>query len=63
MNLATAIILIILIIIVVLIIKTMIRDRKVGKSFCSGGCCSCNSSLICQDAKKLYSQYKQNKEE
>lgn len=43
-NLATIIITLLLITIVSFIIRKMIKDKKQGKSCCSGGCAGCSKS-------------------
>ena len=48
----TIIISIILIVLVALIIRTMIRDKKMGKSTCGGSCASCKMCAACRQAGK-----------
>ena len=56
MNLSTAIVLLILIVVVFLAIRSIIQDRKNGKSSCGGSCGSCGSHSLCH--KDLYKEYK-----
>ena len=56
MNLSTFIILIVLIAIVVLIIRSMIKDKKSGKSSCGGNCVACGAcphGSLCDNSKLL----------
>ena len=39
-----------------LIIRSMIRDKKNGKSSCGGSCGSCGSHSLCH--RDLYKEYK-----
>lgn len=61
MNLSTLIILIILIALVILIIRSMIKDKRNGKSSCGGNCGACGSNSLCRDASSLYDEYKKQK--
>ncbi|MBO4266756.1 MAG: FeoB-associated Cys-rich membrane protein [Lachnospiraceae bacterium] len=51
-NLGTIIISIIMIALVTVIIRTMIRDKKMGKSACGGSCASCKMCAACRRAAK-----------
>ena len=51
-NLGTILISIVLILLVGLIIKSMIRDKKMGKSACTGTCASCKMCAACRQAGK-----------
>ena len=51
-NLGTIIISIVLIALVVAIIRTMIKDRKMGKSTCGGNCASCKMCAACRQSGK-----------
>lgn len=46
-NIGTAIVVIILILIVGAIIRTLIQDKKKGKSSCGGHCAGCANSQYC----------------
>ena len=51
-NLGTILISIVLIVLVAVIIRTMIRDKKMGKSTCGGSCASCKMCAACRQAGK-----------
>ena len=51
-NLGTILISIALIALVTVIIRTMIRDKKMGKSTCGGSCASCKMCAACRQAGK-----------
>ena len=51
-NLGTILIFIVLIVLVALIIRTVIRDKKMGKSTCGGSCASCKMCAACKQAGK-----------
>ena len=51
-NLGTILISIALIVLIVLIIRSMIRDNKMGKSTCGGSCASCKMCAACRRAGK-----------
>ena len=51
-NLGTILISIALIVLIVLIIRSMIRDKKMGKSTCGGSCASCKMCAACRQAGK-----------
>ena len=51
-NLGTILISIALIVLIVLIIRSMIRDKKMGKSTCGGSCVSCKMCAACRQAGK-----------
>ncbi|MCR5356906.1 MAG: FeoB-associated Cys-rich membrane protein [Lachnospiraceae bacterium] len=51
-NLGTIIITIVLIALVAVIIRTMIRDKKMGRSTCGGSCASCKMCTACRQAVK-----------
>ena len=51
-NLGTILISIVLIALVTVIIRTMIRDKKMGKSTCGGSCASCKMCAACRQADK-----------
>lgn len=53
-NIPTIIIILVLALIVTLIIRSMIIDRKKGKSSCGAGCTGCAMSELChrQDKEK-----------
>ena len=57
MNLSTFIILIVLIGIVTLSIRSMIKDKKIGKSSCGGNCGACGACShgisLCDNSKLL----------
>lgn len=61
MNFSTAVVLFVLICIVVFVIRTMINDKKNGRSSCGGDCGSCGSSALCQDPHSLIKEYRKNK--
>ena len=48
----TILITIVLIALVTVIIRTMIRDKKMGKSTCGGSCASCKMCAACRRAGK-----------
>ncbi|MCR4657749.1 MAG: FeoB-associated Cys-rich membrane protein [Lachnospiraceae bacterium] len=47
-NLGTILISIVLIALVTAIIRSMIRDKKMGKRACGGNCASCMRAPICE---------------
>ncbi len=51
-NLSTIIITLVLIVIVGLILRSMVRDKKNGKSSCGGNCGSCGGCSACHPTKK-----------
>ena len=51
-NLGTILISIALIVLVALIMRSMIRDKKMGKSTCGGSCASCKMCAACRQAGK-----------
>ena len=51
-NLGTILISIVLIALVTVIIRSMIRDKKMGKSTCGGSCASCKMCEACRQAGK-----------
>ena len=51
-NLGTILISIVLVVLIVLIIRSMIRDKKMGKSTCGGNCASCKMCAACRRAGK-----------
>lgn len=51
-NLGTILISIVLIALVAVIIRTMIRDKKMGKSTCTGSCASCKMCAAGRPAGK-----------
>ena len=51
-NLGTILISVALIALIVLIIRSMIRDKKMGKSTCGGSCASCKMCAACRQAGK-----------
>ncbi len=57
MNLSTALVLCIVIFIVVLAIKSIIHDKKSGKSSCGGDCGICGNPL-CHSSQALFEEYK-----
>jgi len=61
MNGATLFILSILIFIVILIIRSIMNDKRNGKSSCGGNCSGCGSSSLCHNSKTLFEEYKKEK--
>ena len=51
-NLGTILISIALIVLVALIIRTIIRDKKMGRQTCGGSCASCKMCAACKQAGK-----------
>ena len=51
-NLGTILISIALIVLIVLIIRSIIIDKKMGKSTCGGSCASCKMCAACRQAGK-----------
>ena len=51
-NLSTIVITLVLIVIVGLILRSMVRDKKNGKSSCGGNCGSCGGCSACHPTKK-----------
>ena len=51
-NLGTILISVVLIALVAAIIRTVIRDKKMGKSTCGGSCASCKMCAACRQAGK-----------
>ncbi len=49
-NLGNIIISLILILIVTLIIRSMIRDKRLGRSSCGGNCAHCKMCASCKSA-------------
>ncbi len=60
MNLSTLIVLFIVIGIVSLSLRTMINDKKNGKSSCGGDCGGCGNPL-CHSSKTIIEDYKSGK--
>ena len=52
-NFGTILITIGLIALVTVIIRTMIRDKKMGKSTCGGSCASCKMCAACRQSGKI----------
>lgn len=59
MNLSTALVLLVVIFIVVLAIRSIIHDKKSGKSSCGGDCGCCGSSSLCHHSHTLFDEYKE----
>ena len=57
-NLGTIIVGLILILIILLIIKSMIKDKKTGKSLCTHDCSSCGMGGSCTKMKDLKNNFK-----
>lgn len=57
MNLSTAIVLFIVILMIVFALRSIINDRKNGKSSCGGDCGGCGNPL-CHQSTSLYDEYK-----
>lgn len=57
MNLSTALVLMVVIGIVILAIRSIINDKKTGKSSCGGDCGGCGNPL-CHDSTNLFEEYK-----
>ena len=51
-NLSTIVITLVQIVIVGLIIRSMVRDKKNGKSSCGGNCGGCSGCSACHPTKK-----------
>lgn len=51
-NIGTILITIVLAILVVLIIRSLVKDRKQGKSSCGGNCGHCPMSGSCREGGK-----------
>ena len=51
-NLGTILISIVLIVLVTVIIRTLIRDKRMGRSTCTGSCASCKMCVACRQAGK-----------
>ncbi|MBO4560168.1 MAG: FeoB-associated Cys-rich membrane protein [Lachnospiraceae bacterium] len=51
-NLGTILVTILLILIVTGIIRSMIKDKKQGKSTCGGNCAHCKMCTACRQAAK-----------
>ena len=51
-NLGTILISIILIVLVAIIIRSVIRDKKMGRSTCGGSCASCKMCAACRQSGK-----------
>ena len=51
-NLSTIDITLVLIVIVGLILRSMVRDKKNGKSSCGGNCGGCSGCSACHPTKK-----------
>lgn len=49
MNLATVIVALVLVLVCALIVRSMIKDKKAGRSSCGGDCSHCGSA--CTAAK------------
>lgn len=58
MNLSTFLVLCVLILIISLCVRTIIKDKKSGKSSCGGNCGGCGSASLCHHSKSLYDVYK-----
>ena len=57
MNLSTLLVLCVLILIISFSVRTIIKDKKSGKS--SGGDCgACGSHSLCHDSKSLFEEYR-----
>ncbi len=51
LNLSTIAVLAVLVLIIVLIVRSIIKDRKNGKSLCGGNCQHCGGSCSCHTKK------------
>ena len=51
-NLGTILISIVLIVLVAVVIRSVIRDKKMGKSTCGGSCASCRMCAACRQSGK-----------
>ncbi len=51
-NLGNIIVSLLLIIIVVLIIRSIIKDKRLGRSSCGGNCAHCKMCTACRNASK-----------
>lgn len=58
MNLSTFIVLSVLILIVGFAMRSIIKDKKSGKSSCGGDCGGCGSHSLCQNSESLFKEYK-----
>lgn len=46
-NISTILVSLMLLAVVILIVRSMIRDKKQGKSSCGGNCASCGGCCAC----------------
>lgn len=51
LNLSTLAVLAVLVLIIVLIVRSIIKDRKNGKSLCGGNCQHCGGACSCHTKK------------
>ena len=51
-NLSTILITLVLIVIVGLVIRSMVRDKKNGKTSCGGNCGGCSGCSACHPTRK-----------
>lgn len=58
MNFSTITVLCILIMIICLVIRSMMRDKELGKSSCGGNCGACGSQSLCHNSQNLVDLYK-----
>ena len=58
MNLSTVVVLCVLILIISFSVRTIIKDKKSGKSSCGGDCGACGSHSLCHDSKSLFEEYR-----
>ena len=57
-NLGTIVFGLLLFLLVILIIKSMIKDKKAGKSLCTHDCSSCGMGSSCTKLKDLKEDFK-----
>ena len=62
MNLSTLLVLCVLILIISFSVRTIIKDKKSGKSSCGGDCGACGSHSLCHDSKSLFEEYRKQEE-
>lgn len=60
MNLSTFLVLCVLILMVLLCVRTIIKDRKSGKSSCGGDCGACGSHSLCHNSQSVFEEYKKH---
>ena len=60
-NIGTIVVLLVLVLIVAAVVRSMIRDKRCGKSSCGGNCAHCNLCAAGHSAGTAYQKSKTKK--